>query len=71
MKLAVGMNIGRILLNDNKIASAATVESLSDTSVTLVAKRGPQTIRTTLGYVALEHYAERAENNFSRKIQIR
>ncbi|MBK8745547.1 hypothetical protein [Propionivibrio sp.] len=64
MKLSVGMNIGRIKLSDGKIASAATVESLSDADVTLVAKRGPQTIRTTLSYVSLKVYAERAGNDF-------
>ena len=64
MKLSVGMNVGKLKLNDGKLASAATVESMTPTGVVLVAQRGPQKIRITTGYVALGYMADRAENSF-------
>lgn len=67
LKLIVGMNVGQVKLNDGKMAAAATVESLTPTGVVLTAKRGPQNIRITTGYVGLEIMAQRAGNEFFKK----
>lgn len=68
--LKVGENIGKLRLQDGKIASAATVEAVSEKDVTLIAKRGPQTIRVTIPYTSIETYAERAENSYLNDKQV-
>lgn len=65
--LKVGENVGKLKLQDGKIASAATVEKLSDTRVTLTAKRGPQSVRLEMDYIGLEYAAERAGNDYFSK----
>lgn len=67
--LKVGENVGKLKLQDGKLASAATVETLGDTNLTLIAKRGPQTIRIDTTYAGLEIYAERAGNDYLKDKQ--
>lgn len=71
LRLSVGENIGRLRLNDGKIASASTIASVGDTSAVIMAKRGPQTIKVTLTFDSLMAYAERADNDYlARKVAI-
>ncbi|MEX2516881.1 MAG: LPD5 domain-containing protein, partial [Gammaproteobacteria bacterium] len=68
LDLRVGENVGRIKLQDGKLALAATVEKLDEETVTMHVVRGPTRGPITMAYTSLERFADRAGNDyFTRK----